>query len=306
MPNPTQGLRRFDLAHLRGFSVHQTSAHQPAAPTLDRGLRAQMRRRTPKLYAGLLALRDVAAPWHAEREIRLLALLVDPEAIAVDVGTSTGLYTHWLLRYAKRVISVEPNPVRLPNLRLRFGQALAEGRMTLLDFALSDRPGPRLLWVPSGAEGLASFGNNAGDEDGAIPVETRTLDDLDLRGVGFLKIDVEGHEVEVLDGARQTLARERPVVLVEAEERHRPGAVAAVRQRLEPLGYQGFYMGKRKLIPIESFDPAVHQRLDALDQHGMHRRPGAIYVNNFVFLAREDVRDRLRRRRWLVDDARLS
>lgn len=284
----------------------QTSAQPPTAPALDRGLRAQMRRRTPALYAGLLALRDVAAPWHAEREIRLLSLLVDPESAAIDVGTSTGLYTHWLLRYAKRVIAVEPNPVRLPNLRLRFGRALADGRMTLLDFALSDRPGPRLLWVPSGAEGLASFGNNAGEEDGAISVETHTLDDLDLHGVGFLKIDVEGHEIEVLDGASQTLARERPVVLVEAEERHRPGAVAAVRARLEPLGYRGFYMGKRQLIPIETFDPQVHQRRDALDEHGMHRRPGALYVNNFIFLAKEDVQDRLRGRRWLVDDARLS
>jgi FkbM family methyltransferase len=57
-------------------------------------------------------------------------------------------------------------------------------------------------------------------------VSVRRLDDIDLGGgVGFLKIDVEGHEEAVLAGASRTLKQSMPAVLVEVEERHHTGAV---------------------------------------------------------------------------------
>jgi hypothetical protein len=46
-------------------------------------------------------------------------------------------------------------------------------------------------------------------------VEIATLDSLDLADVRFIKVDVEGSEREVLDGARATIARDRPVLLLE-------------------------------------------------------------------------------------------
>ena len=57
-----------------------------------------------------------------------------------------------------------------------------------------------------------------------IEVPRITLDSLGQDAVGFIKIDVEGHEVDVLAGAREILRRDRPAILVEAEERHRQGA----------------------------------------------------------------------------------
>src|SRR5262249_61254979 len=46
-------------------------------------------------------------------------------------------------------------------------------------------------------------------------VEVRTLDEIGLAGVRFVKADVEGGEREVLDGARATIARDRPLILLE-------------------------------------------------------------------------------------------
>ena len=51
-----------------------------------------------------------------------------------------------------------------------------------------------------------------------IPVKVVRLDDEGLGNVGFMKIDVEGHEYEVIDGARALLARCRPNLLVEILE----------------------------------------------------------------------------------------
>lgn len=49
------------------------------------------------------------------------------------------------------------------------------------------------------------------------------LDDIIKDDVGFIKIDVEGHELAVLKGATSLINRCRPVLLVECEERHSPG-----------------------------------------------------------------------------------
>ena len=43
--------------------------------------------------------------------------------------------------------------------------------------------------------------------------------------VGFIKVDVEGHEEEVIDGGFRVIARDHPVLLIEIEERHRHGAL---------------------------------------------------------------------------------
>jgi hypothetical protein len=89
----------------------------------------------------------------------------------------------------------------------------------------------------------------------SVSVETRRLDAMDIGPVGFIKIDVEGHEQEVLEGASATLERDQPSLLIEVEERHRAGAVAGVVGLLTSLGYQAFV---HTALVLEKFDlPAV-------------------------------------------------
>ena len=69
-----------------------------------------------------------------------------------------------------------------------------------------------------------------------ILVPTYRLDSLSIDNVGFMKIDVEGHEESVIIGAEQTIRRCRPILLIEAENRHREGAVQKITRRLENWG----------------------------------------------------------------------
>ena len=61
----------------------------------------------------------------------------------------------------------------------------------------------------------ANMGACRVEDDGELPVPAMTLDSFDLGPVTLLKVDVEDHERELLDGARRTIARWRPLVLIE-------------------------------------------------------------------------------------------
>jgi hypothetical protein len=158
--------------------------------------------------------------------------------------------------------------------------------VTLVPAGLSEAPGQLRLYVPKarGATHEASFVTAKGGENACdlIDVEVMTLDAFFAerpRGPDFLKIDVEGHELAVLEGARAILARHRPTLLIECEARHRAdGDVRSVFALLESLGYQGsfFHQGSRR--PLAEFRPAEHQ-----PSFSEKDRPPPGYVNNFAF-----------------------
>lgn len=94
--------------------------------------------------------------------------------------------------------------------------------------ALSDKPGVTAMRALKSDPGRSTIDNNIAlsDADGSpvqtIEVPVKRLDDLHPDDIGLGNIDVEGHELAVLRGAADTLARNRPTVLVEAEEHHHP------------------------------------------------------------------------------------
>jgi len=209
-----------------------------------------------------------------EAEIALLPHLVDRRRISVDIGANKGVYTYWLERCSRHVHAYEPNPKIF-----RILAAGARGKVTLSPVALSDSNGQAMLRVPKTAKGYSNQGASLNpDKVGAryleVAVETRRLDDEGLADVGFIKIDVEGHEAAVLAGARETLARDRPTLLIEIEEAHNKRPIERSLAEVEALGYAGFALIGGVLASIARFDPEAHHRAPA--------RP-ADYVFNFIF-----------------------
>jgi len=258
-------------------------------PSLRR-LKARLEQRHPRLLAGLLDLAVRLRPGRGEPELALVDRLCGAGTRAVDVGANHGDYTYRLLQAGALVVAVEPNPRMVAVLRHRFAAAVRRGRLTVEACALAERPGSATLHVPRDAAALGSLRRLSEGEEETIEVPCRTLDTLAGGAADFVKIDVEGFEGEVVAGATETLRRDRPALLIEAEERHRPGALAGLRAALEPLDYEGFYLVDGRLRPLGDFDPAVLQSQDALTPDGLGRLPGRTYINNFLFVARPEQR----------------
>jgi FkbM family methyltransferase len=184
----------------------------------------------------------------------------------LDVGAHDGLLTLPLARLpGARVIAFEPLPAAFARLR---AAVLAEGAaVALRPEALGAAPGRLVLSVPvldgvaqeqwaSVAKDYGGFGSVGAERH---EVAVITLDSLGLDDLRHMKVDAEGYEQEVLEGARETLARCRPVLSLELEERHRPGATRDVPALLAALGYETRFWLDGAMRPLAAFDAATMQ-----------------------------------------------
>lgn len=189
----------------------------------------------------------------------------------LDVGAHDGLLTLPLARLpGARVIAFEPLPAAFARLRAAViaGHGGLPGHIELRPQALGAAPGRLTLSVPvldgvvqeqwaSLAKDYAAF-DSVEAETHEVPVVT--IDSLALSDLRHVKVDAEGYEEEVLQGARETLTRCRPVLSLEVEERHRPGATRDVPALLAALGYEVRFWLEGAMRPVAGFDAATMQR----------------------------------------------
>lgn len=191
-----------------------------------------------------------------------ISRLVDPGDLAVDAGANIGQMTSIMaLRAGPRgkVVAVEPHPAIFADLQHNIAiwkKSTAVAPVEARNSALSNRDGAADLLVPS------NFQANRGVAflEGSLPkhgserlqVAIERLDSLVEPGekVGFLKIDVEGHQLEVAQGAERLLASGsiRDIVFEESARPDRPhayfpgqgSAPQGLSEYLEALGYTVF------------------------------------------------------------------
>ena len=109
----------------------------------------------------------------------------------------------------------------------------------------------------------------------SLYVKSRCLDEYEFSNVGFIKIDVEGHEHEVLEGAMRTIKKNMPNLLVEMEEKHNKIPIDEQIRSIEGLGYKSYVAKQGKLISTNEINVIK-----------LHRHPKNTkeYLFNFIFL----------------------
>lgn len=222
----------------------------------------------------------------AEPELGLISGFAGLRRRAIDIGANVGIYSYEFSRYFARVESFEPNPHCNRVIR-----ASRRPNLTLHDVALSDREGSSMLTVPViEGEMATALGSLTGRANGSrhashaavgsstFTVRLRTLDSYGFEEVDLIKVDVEGHELEVIEGARETIMRCRPTLMIEIEQRHHQQyTLAEIFERILALGYAGQFHLDGRFRPLKDFEMPGMQTGDPL---------GRRYINNFFFCPR--------------------
>lgn len=150
------------------------------------------------------------------------AALSRSHELALDVGAHVGAVSAYLARKFAKVIAFEAIPSTFGFLR-RNTEGLSN--VTALNIAIGPEAGEVFLaHYPKHGQLSHVTGDVQEDKTARIgPIPVRTIDSMELSGVSFIKIDVEGFELPVLEGAVGTLERCRPLILLEQagnDEKH--------------------------------------------------------------------------------------
>ena len=166
--------------------------------------------------------------------------------VAVDVGAHIGLFSYWMVRDFDQVIAFEPVEAHRECWRANVPERVQD---LLYPFALGATDGSvRLEPVdPSSSGGTYVAGTG--------PIDMYPLDRFNLQRLDLLKIDCEGYERNVLEGAVRTVKRCRPVVVVEQRPKqvalHGNGATDAVKG-LQRLGASVAWSDQRDFVMVWS------------------------------------------------------
>jgi FkbM family methyltransferase len=226
----------------------------------------------PSLYIRYLYAKQLMS---GEPEFKLIPFLANKARVSLDIGAHKGAYSFALLKHSQSVHSFEPNPKMFDVL-----ESWARGRVTLHASALSNLSGEADLLVPRRGNGYSNQGGSLSaikvhGDHGTVRVKASRLDDFGIDNVGFIKIDVEGFENEVLEGARELLLRDRPNLLVEMEEKHTKIPLKDMVASVCAYGYRCIVLQGGSMLSFERFDVKKFHTSPASRKN---------YVFNFIFL----------------------
>jgi len=185
------------------------------------------RRKNPDLWE--IYLEDYRLPF-------VLAKLLRHDSSCVDIGCHIGSFLSSVVRLAPNGehYAFEPSQTKAEWLRKKFSS-----KATVFQNAVSDTPGQFDYVENLSRPGLSGLRSNLSDGEIRYQVAVCRLDDvLSDRRIDLIKIDVEGHELEVIKGARQILTSCSPPLIFECTNTHPKRS--EIFEELRSLGYSIF------------------------------------------------------------------
>jgi len=167
----------------------------------------------------------------------------------LDVGGRNGLYSSYFVQHSQYVYAfeaVEPVYEALKELEKDYNN------FTAYNLAVSNFIGQSDFYVDTKRLSNSSFNNLVDGQ--LVQVNTVTLDSMNFNNVGFVKIDVEGFELNVLQGAKELLHDNKPVCMIEIYPKFNNGPVENTFNHMFDLNYLCYYydIKQQKLIQVSN------------------------------------------------------
>lgn len=215
---------------------------------------------------------------YTEPEMTLLKNIIKAESTVIDAGANQGIYSYFISKFCKNIQIFEPNSECFNLLK---SWANSHENIIVYNEALSNEDRLASLLIPIDQHGVehdssASIENNNFSQTREETVRLNKLDSFNFSEIDFIKIDVEGHEFPLLQGAYNTIKISKPCLLIEIEQRHNKKSIFEIFNFLEDLDYLCFYLDEGKLYSFSEFNIAIHQQNQNINTEKK-------YINNFLF-----------------------
>jgi FkbM family methyltransferase len=231
-----------------------------------------------------LSMMNIANSVH-DAELILLKHLLNSTSIFFDIGCNKGTYAY----FAGKIVVSNQLYLFEPEKELFFQLKQIFKKANVFNLAMSNKEGVQQFKIPfvNGVidKSLSTLEVKSIEKNETkqiiYEVRTSTIDTFTkVHNVfpNLIKIDVEGHEQHVLEGARSYIEKHLPQLIIEIEQRHHPNTpVDKVFNDLIHLGYHCFYFSKTT-NSILSYDNKMHL-LNNIAYFGTKD-----YVNNYIFI----------------------
>lgn len=209
-----------------------------------------------------------------EPDCEFVRRILRADSVFFDVGCGIGTYSMVAAKGVRRLVhAFEPIPGGYETIQKNLRANGLEARVKLNASGLSNRQG--VGHMQEAGNMFVSFVILGGCPEGSVTVQLTTLDaycrDNSVDRIDVIKIDVEGHESEVLEGAERMLAERRIDVIIMEEDSH----CARLYQEIMARGFRCGY-----------FNPWTGQleQLEVVDEHTILSRKPSAFSSNLVFV----------------------
>lgn len=220
-----------------------------------------------------------------DAELLLLEFLLNKNSVFFDIGTNKGEYAY----YAEKLMNPENIYLFEPEKKLNKQLQAIFNNCQVNNTALSDNKGTHQFKIPvingtiDNCLSSLEIDNKEDNETETIiyEVKTDTLDNFTREKniiPDLIKIDVEGHELSVLKGAKNFIDKHNPTLIIEIEQRHHKNTnIESVFESFKVKGYQCYYYSKKQ-SQLFSYDNKTHLT-NTKDYFGK-----IDYINNYIFI----------------------
>ena len=165
------------------------------------------------------------------------------ESVCIDIGANIGNHSLYFSDYYRKVYSFEPSEKIFNVLSLN---SKLVNNIQCFNFGCSNEDKTALLYSISTNRG-GSYISSEEKEGETEKIEVKPLDAAlqDIGNIGLIKIDVEGHEYEVLEGAKKTIKDNMPIILFEQHENDFSDNSSPSIEFLRKVGYKNFAILKK-------------------------------------------------------------
>jgi FkbM family methyltransferase len=223
---------------------------------------------------------------NVEPEMLWLKKYLKKDSVFFDIGCNVGSY----LRLVENSLSPKNTYAFEPNQRLFKRLYRLFPHVNLFSIALSDENTTAEFKVPiingqeKNSRGTLRIDFSEKNEERFVSekVKVQTLDswvlDKNISKIDLVKIDVEGNEMKTLRGAKESICKFKPVLLVEMEQRHHKENLKKFVEEIKDWGFTVNYLNRKTLeLELLSDEIFVGQKNSKIEDKFS-------YINNFIFI----------------------